>query len=85
MRNIIKGEEGRIIMAEFRDFTFINMYAPAGRLVCEERNNFFQVVLPPYWISATSQLVVFGDFNAVEFSGDRTTTEGQMKKLSNDL
>lgn len=73
--NVVRGGEGRILSATVENISIVNIYAPAGRHWKEERNLFFQSVLPPY-ISTSTPVLLLGDFNAIEYACDRVSTGG---------
>ena len=71
---VIKQPDGRILSAKIGNVTFINIYAPAGVIIEEERNRLYREVLPVYTSTAKSPIVLLGDFNAVENIGDKTSS-----------
>lgn len=71
--NIIRGGEGRILCVKIENINFVNIYAPAGSHWKEERNVFFQTTLPPFIQTCKSPTLLFGDFNAVDSTLDRTS------------
>lgn len=65
------GADGRILYLQLKGICLINVYAPAGRSNCEERNLFFQTELPPFLRMAKEMCLLFGDFNTIENLQDR--------------
>jgi exonuclease III len=64
--------EGRLISIDVGSVTMINVYAPSGTQVKEERNEFFRKTVPAYALTSKLPVILMGDFNCVEFTTDRS-------------
>ena len=83
LKNIKRSPNGRILSAEIGDMNLVNVYAPAGRLNCPERVQFFKNQLPRYLTGRN--LVVVGDFNAIIHKYDRLEKGIQSGKRNQHL
>jgi exonuclease III len=64
--------EGRLISIDVGSVTMINVYAPSGTQVREERNEFFRKTVPAYALTSKLPVILMGDFNCVELTNDRS-------------
>lgn len=83
VKNIIRATNGRILTAEVGQIKLINVYAPAGRLNCPERIDFFKNQLPRHLTGKNT--VMLGDFNAVIHKFDRFEKGSQTGKRNQFL
>ena len=67
--------EGRLISIDIKYFTLINIGAPSGTLVKDERNNFLRQTVPTYTINTRLPFVLIGDFNYVDDIQDKSKTQ----------
>lgn len=59
-----KSPEGRIIRAEFENFTIVNVYAYPNNYDAATHKTFFSVTLPLYFRPSEEKFILMGDFNA---------------------
>ena len=63
--------EGRLISADICNVTYICVYAPSGNGASKDRNSFFRITVPAYFLGRKTPTVLLGDFNSVEETSDR--------------
>jgi exonuclease III len=72
LTNILRLPTGRGLAADFQGVWLVNIYAPSGAEKRQEREDFFNFVLP-YLLQATPNTVILGgDFNCVLAKADVT-------------
>ena len=63
LENIIMSPSGRAMADKFREIWIINVYAPSGRAMKQERERFFNSELPYLFTGETGHILLGGDFN----------------------
>jgi len=74
--------------AKFREIWIINVYAPSGTAMKQERERFFNSELPYLLTSETGHILLVGDFNCILEASDTTggfTYSRALAELVHDL
>jgi len=72
LENIIMSPSGRAMAAKFREIWIINVYAPSGTAMKQERERFFNSELPYLLNGETGHMLLGGDFNCLLDASDTT-------------
>jgi len=72
LQNIIMSPSGRFMTAKFREIWIINVYAPSGTAMKQERERFFNNELPYLQTGETSHILLGEDLNGILEASDAT-------------
>lgn len=82
--NVQRSLDSRIICVKIgNSVTICNVYAPSGTQNASLREEFFRQIVPFYLQSASTDLVLGGDFNCIVSLKDSTGSSNQSKSLKN--
>lgn len=79
-----RSSDGRILSINVGEWKLVNIYAPAGRFHCPERDKFFANELPLH-VHPAENVILFGDFNAIIRTEDRQETRLTRVRTNNTL
>ena len=83
-RTIEHSPEGRIIRAEFDNFTVVNVYGYANA-TAEVKRDFYQTILPAFLRPYHENLILLGDFNATLSEINNTSSNKALSDLVNGM
>ena len=83
-RTIQQSAEGRIIRAEFENFTVVNVYGYANANA-EVKRDFYQTILPMFLRPYHENLILLGDFNATLDKKNNKSNNKALTELVNGM